>query len=236
MPDISLPRDAVKLQKIVKVLMEQVERGIDSQGNAYSLFQTAIVLEDKVRERTKRLENALRELEHINHELSAAKLQTETAQTRLMEAIESISEGFALFDRDDALVLCNSRFIEFWSDGHDIRKVVTPGVSFRDLSRWTVEKGIVASAEDDPEAWLQDRLYRHSNPTDPTIVRLASGRWLQIRERLTQDGGIVGIYTDITEVKLDEQRRREQELAEKSIPAAVDTGSSHARRLGFRQA
>ena len=217
MPDISLPRDAAKLQKIVKVLMEQVERGIDFQGNAYSLFQTAIVLEDKVRERTRRLETALRDLEQINHELSAAKLQTETAQTRLMEAIESISEGFALFDRDDALVLCNSRFIEFWSDGHDIREVVRPGISFRDLSRWTVENGIVAGVEEDPEAWLQDRLYRHSNPSDPTVVRLASGRWLQIRERPTQDNGIVGIYTDITEVKLDEQRRREQELAEKSI-------------------
>lgn len=217
MPDISLPRDAAKLQKIVKVLMEQVERGIDFQGNAYSLFQTAIVLEDKVRERTRRLESALRDLEEINHELSAAKLQTETAQTRLMEAIESISEGFALFDRDDTLVLCNSRFIDFWSDGRDIREVVRPGISFRELSRWTVENGIVASAEDDPEAWLQDRLYRHSNPSDPTVLRLASGRWLQIRERPTEDGGIVGIYTDITEVKLDEQRRREQELAEKSI-------------------
>ncbi len=217
MPDISLPRDPAKLQKIVKVLMEQVERGIDFQGNAYSLFQTAIVLEDKVRERTRRLESALRELECTNHELSAAKLQTEMAQTRLMEAIESISEGFALFDRDDALVLCNSRFIDLWSDGGNIREVVRPGISFRELSRWTVENGIVAGAQEDPEAWLQDRLYRHSNPADPTVLRLASGRWLQIRERPTEDGGIVGIYTDITEVKLDEQRRREQELAEKSI-------------------
>ncbi len=217
MPDFNLPLDTAKLQKIVKVLMEQVERGIDSQGNAYSLFQTAIVLEDKVRERTRRLETALRELEKINHELSAAKQQTETAQIRLMEAIESISEGFALFDHDDLLVLCNSRFIEFWSGGRNIREVVRPGIPFRDISRWMVENGIVANIDDDPEAWLCDRLYRHSNPTDPTVVRLTSGRWLQIRERLTQDGGIVGIYTDITEVKLDEQRRHEQELAEKSI-------------------
>ncbi len=127
-----LSTDPVKLQKIVKVLMDQVERGIDIQGNAYSLFQTAIVLEDKVRERTRRLETALRELEKSNHDLSTAKLQTETAQTRLMEAIESISEGFILFDRDDALVLCNTRFIEFWSGARDIREVVRPGISFRD--------------------------------------------------------------------------------------------------------
>ncbi len=216
MPDLNLPPDVAKLQKIVRVLMEQVERGIDGQGNAYTLFQTAIVLEDKVRERTRRLETALRELETINHELNTAKQQTETAQTRLMEAIESISEGFALFDRDDGLVLCNSRFLEFWSGHHDIREIIRPGISFREISRWTVENGVVLSVGGDPEGWLHDRLYRHRNPTNPSVVR-AGNRWLQIRERPTQDGGIVGIYTDITEVKLDEQRRREQELAEKSI-------------------
>jgi Signal transduction histidine kinase len=215
--DFSLPTDAAKLQKIVRVLMEQVERGIDFQGNAYSLFQTAIVLEDKVRERTRRLEKALRDLERTNLQLSESKQQTETVQTRLMEAIESVSEGFALFDRDDLLVLCNSRFIEFWSGGHNISEVLRPGVPFSDISRWTVENGIVANVDDDPETWLCDRLYRHSNPTDPMVVRLSTGRWLQIHERPTQDGGIVGIYTDITEVKLDEQRRREQELAEKSV-------------------
>ena len=72
-----------KLQKIVNVLMDQVERGIDFQGNAYSLFQTAILLEDKVRERTRRLEMALHDLERTNRELVLAKSQTETAHIRL---------------------------------------------------------------------------------------------------------------------------------------------------------
>jgi signal transduction histidine kinase/CheY-like chemotaxis protein len=211
-------QDSMKLQKIVKVLMDQVERGIDFQGNAYSLFQTAIVLEDKVRERTRRLETALRELEKSNRELSIAKEQTETAQTRLMEAVESISEGFVHFDADDRLVLCNTKFLEFWSDGkRDIREVLRPGVSFREISRWTVETGLIVDVDGDPDEWLRGRLYRHSNPSDPHVVHLASGRWLQIRERQTWDGGTVGIYTDITAIKLDEQQRREQELAEKSI-------------------
>src|SRR5512143_483957 len=105
-PDEATRFEAAKLQKIVSVLMEQVERGIDFQGNAYSLFQTAIVLEDRVRERTRRLETALRELEKSNRALNIAKQQTETAQTRLMEAVESISEGFAHFDSDDRLILC----------------------------------------------------------------------------------------------------------------------------------
>lgn len=208
--------DRAKLQKIVTVLMDQVERGIDFQGNAYSLFQTAIVLEDKVRERTRRLETALRELERSNQALSLAKAQTETAQTRLMEAVESISEGFVHFDADDCLVLCNTKFVEFWSDVADIREVMRPGLPFRELSRWTVEKGIV-EVDGDPEEWLRDRFYRHINPSDPIVVHLTSGRWLQIRERQTRTGDTVSIYADITGIKLGEARRREQELAEKSV-------------------
>ena len=123
--------DTGKLEKIIQVLMDQVERGIDFQGNAYSLFQTAIVLEDKVRERTRTLETALRELEKTNRALTSAKEQTETAQTRLMEAVESISEGFAQFDSDDRLILCNTKFLEFWprhppggAAGHHLRGTV----------------------------------------------------------------------------------------------------------------
>lgn len=221
MPGSSQPLDILsfepdKLQKIVTVLMDQVERGIDFQGNAYSLFQTAIVLEDKVRERTRRLESALHELERSNQALSHAKSQTEMVQTRLMEAVESISEGFVHFDADDRLVLCNTKFIEFWSGVADIREVMRPGLPFRELSRWTVQNGLV-EIDGDPEVWLRDRLYRHSNPSDPIIVHLTSGRWLQIRERQTRTGDTVGIYADITGIKLGEERRREQELAEKSI-------------------
>ncbi|MBL8659203.1 MAG: PAS-domain containing protein [Rhodospirillales bacterium] len=205
---------ARKLNKIIKVLMDQVERGIDVQGNAYSLFQTAIVLEDRVRERTRNLEIALRELGETNSELSLAKEQTEAVQTRLMEAIESISEGFLHCDGNDRFVLCNQKFLEFWPG---IDAVARPGAPFSAISRWTVETGLVADLDLEPETWLQRRLHWHRRPSEPIVVHLRSGRWLQIRERFTRDGGIVGIYTDISEVKVSEERRRERELAEKSV-------------------
>lgn len=203
-----------KLNKIIKVLMDQVERGMDFQGNAYSLFQTAIVLEDRVRERTRNLETALRELGETNAQLSRAKEQTEAVQTRLMEAIESISEGFMHCDADDRLVLCNHKFLEFWPG---IAGVAKPRTPFASISRWTVESGLVADLDAEPEAWLRRRLSRHRHPGEPIVVRLSTGRWLQIRERRGRDGGIVGIYSDISELKVSEERRRERELAEKSV-------------------
>lgn len=210
----NVPAAVAKREKIIKVLMDQVERGMDVQGSAYSLFQTAIVLEDKVRERTQTLQAALRELEKTNRELAAAKTQIELAQTRLMEAIDTISEGFVHFNADDRLVLCNRNFLEFWPG---LERMVQPGVTFRELSRWVVEAGLIVDAESDREGWLTDRLRRHCAPAEPMVVRLVSGQWLQISERVLPDGGTVGIYTDISEIKLREQRQREQELAEKSI-------------------
>jgi len=203
-----------KLSKIIRVLMEQCERGVDSQGGAYSLFQTAILLEDKVRDRTRSLETALRELERTNDNLVLAKEQTEAAQVRLTEAIENISEGFVHYDAEDRLVLCNSKYVEFWPG---ISSVARPGISFADLSRWTVEHELVATMDVTAEDWLWRRLALHRNPKDPIVVGLKTGRWLQIRERSTRDGGTVGIYTDISEIKESEERRRERELAEKSI-------------------
>src|SRR5258708_39504831 len=85
--------------------MDRVERSMDAQGSAFSLFQTAIVLETKVRERTIELEQTLSELERSYDEVAAAKEQFETAQTRLMAAIEAVSAGLALFHPHDPVVL-----------------------------------------------------------------------------------------------------------------------------------
>jgi signal transduction histidine kinase/CheY-like chemotaxis protein len=131
-----------------------------------------------------------------------------------MEAIESISEGFVQFDSEDKLVLCNSKFLDFWPG---IDRMARPGIRFEELLRWTIERGLVSPSAGHPDEWLQERLDSHHNPREPVVVPLTTGRWLQIRERSTQDGGTVGIYTDITEIKRSEERRREQELAEKSF-------------------
>ncbi|ASJ70237.1 hybrid sensor histidine kinase/response regulator [Granulosicoccus antarcticus] len=68
-----------KLRKINKALMERVERSMDQQGNAYSLFQAAIVLEEQVRRRTMELSSTLVDLEQTNLQLVTAKDAAEQA-------------------------------------------------------------------------------------------------------------------------------------------------------------
>ncbi|WP_448204023.1 NahK/ErcS family hybrid sensor histidine kinase/response regulator [Azospirillum sp. sgz302134] len=217
----ALERENAKLRRINQVLMDRVERSMDVQGGAFSLFQTAIVLEQKVRERTLELERALRELENSHRDLARAKELADTMRTRLSEAIESVNEGFAIFDSDDRLVLCNNKYLALWPE---IRDRIMPGVRFKDIAELAASSRSVADAYPRPDLWLAQRLAQHRELKGPYIYRLSDGRWIQVNERRTRDGGVVGIYTDITDIKEHETRRRERELAEKSalLQATLD--------------
>ena len=84
-----LERRVEKLAKINDVLMDRVERSMDQQGNAFSLFQTAIGLDAKVRARTEELTAVLRRLECSNEALVEAKEDAERAnlsKTRFLAA------------------------------------------------------------------------------------------------------------------------------------------------------
>ncbi len=208
-----LERENAKLRKINQALMGRVERSMDFQGNAFTLFQTAIVLEGRVRDRTEELENAFRELERINRALCAAKEEAETARIHLAEAIESVNEGFVLWDADDRLVLCNRRFRDFWPGIGDI---IQPGIRFVALFHRAQSQGVMDDFVPSFQATLKLRQQSGLPQEQTFVVRLCDGRWVQASERRTRDGGSVAIYTDITEIKRSEERYRERALAEKS--------------------
>jgi adenylate cyclase len=125
---------------------------------------------------------------------------------RLTEAIEAISEGFSLYDSEDKLIICNTRYKDFFSRHRD--KMV-PGTPFEQIVRASLERDEIEDAKDDPEAWLATRMERHRNPSEPHIQRRSDGRWVRVSERLTANGGVVATYTDITMLK-----QREAELAD----------------------
>ena len=139
------------------------------------------------------------------------------ARQRLVDAIESISEGFALYDRDDRLVLCNSRYRDLLYGGTDIE--IKPGTSFEAIVRRAIERGLIRETGDDPERYVQERLARHQDPGPPTLQQWADGRWILIAERKVTGGGTVATYSDVTELKqretaLEEANRRTREAAE----------------------
>lgn len=85
----ALNAEIARLKRINDVLIERVERNLDQQGNAFSLFQTAINLETQVKRRTQELTNTLADLESSNQELESARDRAEAAslsKTRFLAA------------------------------------------------------------------------------------------------------------------------------------------------------
>jgi PAS domain S-box-containing protein len=135
--------------------------------------------------------------------------ERDEARIRLSVALESMSQGFALFDAEDRLVMCNSRYRRLFSEGADpdIAAMVVPGMRFEDYVRKAFERGMYPDAGSDIEAYIRGRMARRRSSGGGFELQLGDGTWLYVTEQATHDEGLVAVYTDITDVK-----RREQEL------------------------
>jgi PAS domain S-box-containing protein len=124
------------------------------------------------------------------------------SQDQLSQAIESISEGFALWDADDRLVLCNGKFRATFPAAESL---MVPGTTFAEIIRMAVEGGDVTVPTDKHEEWLVNRLKLRTESRASFEVGLRNGRWIKVSDHKTADGSIVGIRTDITELKHREE-------------------------------
>jgi signal transduction histidine kinase len=96
---------------------------------------------------------------------------------------------------------------------------IMPGAPKEEILRASVARGALVLNGMDPEDYIAWRLHRHRNPGEPLEVQLADGRWLLITEKRTQDGGVVGTRSDITEMKHREMEmlRISQQLHAKNL-------------------
>jgi diguanylate cyclase (GGDEF)-like protein/PAS domain S-box-containing protein len=153
----------------------------------------------------------------------------------LNDAVEALPEGFAMFDRDDRLVLCNQRYRDIYANA---APAMVPGASFESIVRYGLEHGQYPEAAADPEGWLAERLRRHRETSgEPILQELPGNRWLRIDERRTASGGIAGVRADVTEMV---QQRQELEsmratLEQLSLTDAL-TGLANRRCFDTRLA
>ena len=215
-------RQMAKLLTITQVLMRRVESDTDDNGAAYAQFQRAAMLEDQVRDRTRDLERALDLLNESNARLGEATRSAEAARQNLANAIETIQEGFALFDADDVLVLCNSRFGMHMEDIHDDLR---PGLSFDAyVDRVSLSRFLALPERETPEDWAIRRKRRHQDRHVIFNVRMIWDRWVQVSEHRTADGGTVILQTDVTDIIRSERQERGKLLDDQArmIRATLD--------------
>ncbi|MGZ5862514.1 MAG: ATP-binding protein [Methyloceanibacter sp.] len=126
-------------------------------------------------------------------------LESADANARLRDAVETISEAFVLWDNQNCLVMCNSKYQQFHGLPDD---VIRPGTAYDDViaaaSEPIVRKRIAVEGKNDDDS----RTYE---------AQLEDGRWLHINERRTRDGGYVSVGTDVTVLKESQQRLADSE-------------------------
>ncbi len=150
-------------------------------------------------------EHAERERAHSDSSMSLMIDELGRVHQRLLDAIDVIPEGVALFDAEDRFVLWNRRFAEMHADIFDALAV---GARFEDFVRDALMKGRYPAASGHEEEWLATRMAEHRKPASSQEYRLPGNRWLRVEERRTADGGSIGVRTDITEFKRREESFR----------------------------
>jgi len=174
------------------------------------LREASDVLEQRVEERTAGL--------------AKAEAEARRARVQLTDAIESISDGFALYDPQDRLVLANSTYLNMMHPG--IERDLADNASFETIIRKALVQGMIADAIGKEEEWFQQRMEAHRNPGGPVLQKRKNDEWFRLDERRTDDGGMVVTFTNITEL----QRAREAAEAANEAKSAFLATMSHEIR------
>lgn len=128
----------------------------------------------------------------------------------LEDAIESIDEGFMLFDAEDRLVARNTRYLELYG----VTEADYPiGTLWSDLLRNNIAHGRYPEAVGREEAFIAEREEHRSSPGAIYEILLHNGCWLRATDRRTREGGMVSIRADITEQKRAAEQLRAMEKA-----------------------
>lgn len=152
------------------------------------------------------IETEITSLKTQQKELSRLAQESRAAHLRLDAALATLHDGFAFFDAEDRLVQCNDRYRAFFPTS---RAHIQSGATFEELLHHAVAAGEYADALGNEKAWIAWRLEMHRTATNTLELRLSDGRWLRVTERMTPDGGRVGLRVDVTALKRAENRLNE---------------------------
>jgi signal transduction histidine kinase len=164
-------------------------------------------------------------------------------ERRLREAVDNVTQAFAIFDAEDRVVLCTRGYAELFAGEDD--PAALAGTTHAEVVARSIARGERPEDGTDAEAWARTCAERHDTPpAEPWVRRLAGGRYVLLSERRLPDGGTVAVGTEITEIKRREQQletaRRDAELASHSKSRFLASMSHELRTplnaiLGFSE-
>ncbi|HMB76332.1 MAG TPA: PAS-domain containing protein, partial [Kiloniellaceae bacterium] len=147
-----------------------------------------------------------------------AEQEVKRANELLSDAIESLAEGFALFDSERRLVMCNSRYFGMNKPVQDRLK---PGNKWDDILRSGFRRGQYADTRGDEDSWIKERIRDVQGRNKAYEFRQQDGRWYSALSSPTREGGFVITRMDITErIKMEQAQREADSLVRQVLEAS----------------
>ena len=148
----------------------------------------------------------------------------ESHAVRMMSALNVLEDAFGYYDTEDRLTLHNDAMLTIFAGLEDMLR---PGVRFADFLDAGLARGIFLPGDADRSVWRAMVLDRRKGEGQSELTfQLGDGRWITRRDLRTADGGIIGVCTDVTALKLNEARiekaRADAEAAQARLQSAID--------------
>jgi signal transduction histidine kinase/CheY-like chemotaxis protein len=166
-----------------------------------------------------RMSSAVRALQDSQNYRRQLEVEAENQRMTILTAIETIPDGFALFDENDNLVLTNERYRKMFSD---VLPLLKPGTPYRDILKGQAAAYPEIIGDETPEQWAQARLRNlQKSNIRRSEVRIGEA-WVHVTKSKTPGGGTVAVYSDISDLI---EKQAELEIAREGADTANEAKS-----------
>ncbi len=181
-------------------MLEQKSRELFAANEKLDLHARS--LSDQIVQQRQVMNSALSEAETLKDQASRFVADLDRAHTaavmaerRLWDSINTIDDGFAVYDANLCLVTANQAYVDSFDTG-----TIAPGISHTQVLLQAAAQGLIDIGDEHPDDWLAYMQSRwDSDSIEPVTIKLHNGAWMRIVDRRAQDGDMVSLALNITD-------------------------------------
>lgn len=188
-------------------LLEQKQAELSAANR--KLGKHALALSEEIHETRAVVKTVQDENARVKSDLNVATEKVEILERRLWHSINTIEDGFAVFDADSKMVTANSAWVSAFGGLEDVK----PGITYVELLQLATDEGIVDTGNLRPMEWREMMLDRWQSPSpEPLVVRLWNDEFIKLVDQRGPSGDVVCLALRITDTVRYEERLKKAKV------------------------